>query len=59
MQPLYRELAATGLKDIEVETTAEDTLFGNGQKLWDWLMRSNPIVDTVPGGLNLTDDGKT
>lgn len=58
MQPLYRELAATGLKD-EVETTAEDTLFGNGQKLWDWLMRSNPIVDTVPGGLNLTDDGKT
>ena len=27
-----------------------------GKDLWDWLVWSNPIVETVLGSLNLTND---
>lgn len=52
---LRHELARAGLNDIEVETITETLEFGDGQKLWDWLVWSNPIVETVLGSLNLTN----
>ena len=53
---LRKELAAAGLKDIKVETITETTEFQTGKELWDWLVWSNPIVEMVLGGLNLTSD---
>jgi SAM-dependent methyltransferase len=53
---LRKELAAVGLKDIKVETITEATKFQTGKELWDWLVWSNPIVETVLGGLSLTSD---
>jgi ubiquinone/menaquinone biosynthesis C-methylase UbiE len=52
---LRNELAHAGLKDVKVETITETTEFRSGEELWDWLVWSNPIVEMVLGGLNLTD----
>jgi ubiquinone/menaquinone biosynthesis C-methylase UbiE len=53
---LRKEFATAGLKDIQVETITETTEFQTGKELWDWLVWSNPIVETVLGSLNLTND---
>jgi ubiquinone/menaquinone biosynthesis C-methylase UbiE len=53
---LRKELAAAGLKDVEVETVTETTEHATGKDLWEWLVWSNPIVETVLGSLSLTDD---
>jgi len=53
---LRRELAAAGLKDVKLVTTTEPLEFHTGKALWDWLIWSNPIVETVLGSLGLTDD---
>jgi ubiquinone/menaquinone biosynthesis C-methylase UbiE len=53
---LRRELSAAGLKDVKVETVTESTEHETGQELWEWLVWSNPIVETVLGSLSLTDD---
>ncbi len=50
---LRKELAAAGLRDVEVETITETLEFQTGKELWDWLIWSNPIVETVLGGLSL------
>lgn len=55
---LRNELAAAGLKDIEVETITETTGFQSGRELWEWVVWSNPIVEEVLGQLNLTNDEK-
>jgi hypothetical protein len=51
---LREQLAAAGLKAVHVETITETTEFRTGQELWDWLVFSNPIVETVLGSLSLT-----
>jgi len=51
---LRKEFATAGLKDIKVETITETTEFRTGKELWDWLVWSNPIVETVLVGLNVT-----
>jgi ubiquinone/menaquinone biosynthesis C-methylase UbiE len=51
---LGRELAAAGLQDVKVETVTETTRFQNGNELWEWLIWSNPIVETVLDSLGLT-----
>ena len=53
---LRRELATAGLKDVKLVTTTEPLAFHTGKALWDWLIWSNPIVETVLGSLCLTDD---
>jgi ubiquinone/menaquinone biosynthesis C-methylase UbiE len=53
---LRKEFAAAGLEDIKVATITETIEFPTGQALWYWLVLSNPIVDTVLGRLNLTND---
>ena len=58
-QRLHDELAAAGLKDIKIETIVETTQFESGDNLWDWIVGSNPIVETVLGALDLTTDERT
>ena len=53
---LRAELRTAGLKDIRVETITETTDFQSGKNLWEWLVSSNPIVEMVLDGLNLTED---
>jgi len=53
-EKLRNELDKAGLKDIRVETITEKLEFRSGQQLWDWLTNSNPIVEMVLSGLNLT-----
>jgi hypothetical protein len=51
---LEEELAAAGLRDVQVETITEATEFRSGQALWDWFICSNPIVEEVLEALVLT-----
>ena len=53
---LRQELAAAGLQDIKIETITETTDFETGTALWEWLIWSNPIVESVLGSLKLTND---
>jgi ubiquinone/menaquinone biosynthesis C-methylase UbiE len=50
---LRKQLAATGLKDVRVDTTEERLAFHTGKDMWDWLVSSNPIAEMVLGSLNL------
>lgn len=52
---LRREMANADLKNIEVATITETTEFQTAQLFWDWLVWSNPIVETVLGSLDLTN----
>jgi ubiquinone/menaquinone biosynthesis C-methylase UbiE len=53
---LRTELANAGLTEIRVETLTETTAFQTGVELWDWLIWSNPIVESVLGSLKLTTE---
>lgn len=53
-QKLREELAAAGLCDVEVETVTETTEFRSGEELWEWIVWSNPIVESVLEDLELT-----
>lgn len=53
---LRRELSKAGLNDVWVETVTETTRYENGRGLWDWIITSNPIVETILGDLQLSDD---
>jgi hypothetical protein len=55
---LQRELESAGLTDVKVETITEATEFRSGSDLWDWLVWSNPIVESVLGGLTLTAEDR-
>lgn len=52
---LRNELAAAGLHAIKVETITETMEFRTGEALWDWLLSSNPIPQTLLESLHLTD----
>lgn len=56
---LRKELAAAGLKDVQVETITETTEHKTGHDLWEWLVWSNPIVETILDGLRLTGDERS
>jgi D-serine deaminase-like pyridoxal phosphate-dependent protein len=53
---LRKELSEAGLKGVTVETITETLQFMSGQGLWDWLVSSNPIAETMLGSLNLMND---
>lgn len=55
-QRLHTELAAAGLHDVAVESLEEHTEFASGEALWEWIVWSNPIVESVLGCLRLGDD---
>jgi ubiquinone/menaquinone biosynthesis C-methylase UbiE len=56
---LRGELAAAGLGDVTVETITETTAFDSGAALWDWIVWSNPIVETVLASLELAGDERS
>jgi ubiquinone/menaquinone biosynthesis C-methylase UbiE len=56
---LRKELAAAGLKDVNVEIITETTEHKTGKDLWEWLVWSNPIVEMVLGSLSLTNDERS
>lgn len=56
---LRKELSAAGLKEVEVETITERTEFQTGKALWEWLIWSNPIVESVLGCLELTAEERS
>lgn len=53
---LRGELHAAGLRDVRVETVTEATEFESGDALWDWVVWSNPIVETLLGSLELSNE---
>lgn len=53
---LRKELASVALRDIKLETITETLEFRTGKELWEWLVSSNPIAESVLGSLNLTND---
>jgi len=55
-ETLRAKLSAARLKTIKVETITETMEVQSGQELWEWLVSSNPIVETVLGCLNLTNN---
>ena len=52
---LRAELEAAGLRDVQVETIQESTSFSGGRALWEWIIWSNPIVESILGELQLRD----
>jgi len=54
---LHDELTAAGLKDVKVDTVTEATEHESGNALWNWLIASNPIVESILSGmLELKED---
>jgi ubiquinone/menaquinone biosynthesis C-methylase UbiE len=58
-QRLRQELHAAGLKAVRIETITETTQFQTGKALWEWLIGSNPIVETVLEEIELTSGERT
>lgn len=52
---LHAELEAAALRDVRVETIEESTSFRSGPELWEWIVWSNPIVESILGELQLRD----
>jgi SAM-dependent methyltransferase len=52
---LRAELQAADLSDVQVDTIMESTSFRSGRELWEWVVWSNPIVESILGGLQLSD----
>jgi SAM-dependent methyltransferase len=50
---LRAELEAAGLSDVQVEEITESTSFRSGRELWEWIVWSNPIVESILGELQL------
>jgi SAM-dependent methyltransferase len=53
---LQQVLAACSLKNVRVDTVTESTEFGSGDELWDWIVWSNPIVESILADLGVTQD---
>lgn len=52
---LREVLTDCSLQDVRVETVIESTGFCSGDELWDWILWSNPIVESILGALGVTD----
>ena len=49
-----QRLTAAGLRDVQIDETAEQLEFHTGQEMWDWVLGSNPITTMITA--DLTDD---
>ena len=52
---LREVLIDCSLQEVRVETVTESTEFRTGDELWDWILWSNPIVESILGALSVTD----
>ncbi|HVX90285.1 MAG TPA: class I SAM-dependent methyltransferase [Candidatus Paceibacterota bacterium] len=55
---LRAELEAAGLSDAQVEEITESTSFRSGRELWEWIVWSNPIVESILDELQLRGDDR-
>jgi hypothetical protein len=53
---LQQVLVDCSLKNVRVDTVTEATEFGSGDELWDWIVWSNPIVESILADLGVTQD---
>ena len=51
---LREVLVDCSLDDVRVDTVTESTEFRTGDELWDWIVGSNPIVESILGDLGIT-----
>lgn len=51
---LRAALVECSLDDVRVDTISETTEFRTGDELWDWIVWSNPIVESLLGELGVT-----
>jgi ubiquinone/menaquinone biosynthesis C-methylase UbiE len=51
---LKQVLVDCSLEDVRVDTVTESTEFRSGDELWDWIVWSNPIVESILGELGVT-----
>jgi len=51
---LRQVLTDCSLQDVRVDTVTEATEFRSGDELWDWIVWSNPIVESILGDLAVT-----
>jgi SAM-dependent methyltransferase len=56
---LKQVLVDCSLQDVRVDTVTESTEFRTGDELWDWIVWSNPIVESILGELGVTDAERT
>jgi hypothetical protein len=49
-------LVDCSLKDVRVDTVTESTEFRSGDELWDWIVWSNPIVESILADFGVTQD---
>lgn len=51
---LRQVLLDCSLQDVRVDTVTEATEFQTGDQLWDWIVWSNPIVESILDELRVT-----
>jgi len=51
---LRQVLVDCSLHDVRVDAVTEATGFRSGDELWDWIVCSNPIVESILGELDVT-----
>ena len=51
---LQQVLVDRSLQDVHVDTVVESTQFRTGDELWDWIVWSNPIVESILNELRVT-----
>jgi len=52
---LRHELTKAGLKSVGIELTTQHHRFKTGRQMWDWVVSSNPVAETILGRLNLSE----
>lgn len=55
-EKLRGELIAAGLEDVQIHRITEYTEFKSPEFLWEWILCSNPIVESILGMLHVTDE---
>jgi SAM-dependent methyltransferase len=56
---LQQVLVECSLLDTRVDTLVESTGFRSGDELWDWIVWSNPIVESILDELDVTQVERT
>ena len=55
-EKLRAVMTGAGLSNVTVDTIEEPTEYRTGKDLWDWLLGSNPIVESVLSDLRITSE---
>jgi ubiquinone/menaquinone biosynthesis C-methylase UbiE len=58
-QRLREVMTSAGLGEVTVDTIDEPTAYRTGKELWDWLLGSNPIVESVLTDLAVSEQERS